>query len=337
MNPSSLVFGHQREVAYSLSEHFDSTTVITTEVNQEKELLTVIHSPWRQNARLRCVLKFLRIFLSQIRKEKPSVVFSHMTDLHAFIISPFCWIFGIRHYLWYAHASKSPYLYFAYPLLTGVLTSTSGSCPIKSSKVTKIGQAVPNEFNLPKTSNAPNVPPLRWYHIGRIDKSKRIELIVSAVREVRNLGFELSIDLIGKPSSGTNTFYFDSLKSQYSQPEYRDWVKFVAPVPRRAVPKTISQYDGLIHAFQGSLDKALVEAVFGRRIVLTINSEFWTEFSKETTAPNFEPPSLEAQLKQIVTTTSEPIEADIERRHKLAINRHSFDGWITKTIEILKK
>lgn len=337
MDASSLVFGHQREVVFALSRYFDSTSVITTEVALSSSPITVIHSPWRQNARMASAIKFLGIFLRHINRERPTVVFSHMTDLHALIISPICWVLGIRHYLWYAHASKSPFLYFAYPFLTGVLTSTSGSCPLSGSKVIKIGQAVPEMFDLSNSPNIPKMPPLRWYHIGRIDKSKNIEAVVNAVHKVRRLGFNLSLDLIGKPSSGKDNSYFEELKSRYREAEYRDWVRFIGPVERKLVPKAISQYDGLIHAFFGSLDKVLVEAVMSCRVVLTTNEEFWIEFNESTDALRFKVPSLENQLTQVMKATSESIVLEINRKHSIAVSNHSFDGWIERAAKILRK
>lgn len=337
MNPSSLVFGHQREVVFALSKYFDSTTVITTEIDHESSPIEVIHSPWQKNARVASALRFLGIFLRQIKREKPTVVFSHMTDLHALIISPVCRILGIRHYLWYAHASKSTYLYFAYPFVTGVLTSTSGSCPLSGSKVIRIGQAVPEVFDFSASPGLPKVPPLRWYHLGRIDKSKNIEAIVNAVHTVRGLGFELSLDLIGKPSNEENVNYFEMLKKKYSGAEYRDWVSFIGPVERKLVPNVISQYDGLIHAFYGSLDKVLVEAVMSRRIVLTTNNEFWSEFNETANSFGFKVPSLENQLTRVMQETSESMEAEIDRKYSIAVSKHSFDRWIERTAGVLRK
>lgn len=337
MSRSHLVFAHQPEVVLALSEYFDSTTVITTEIDRERSSIQVISSPWRNDARVISALKFLVIFLRQIIRERPTVVFSHMTDVHAMIISPLCWILGIRHYLWYAHASKSPYLYFAYPFLTGVLTSTSGSCPLRGSKVTNIGQAVPEVFNLSISSYVSTAPPLRWYHMGRIDQSKNIETIVNAVQKVRGLGFDLSLDLFGKPSNSANIGYFEELKRKYSEDEYQDWVRFMGPVERKLVPEIISQYDGLIHAFYGSLDKVLVEAVMSRRFVLTTNREFWLEFNGSTSNLRFRIPSLENQLTQLMQARPESIKSEIDRKHAIAVSNHSFGRWIEKVSMILRK
>ena len=81
-------------------------------------------------------------FLKFLGKYRKFIIFSHMTEVQSGIIAPISKLLGIRHLLWYAHKSKSKYLVWNNIFVDEILTSTSGSCPIKSHKIKPIGQGI---------------------------------------------------------------------------------------------------------------------------------------------------------------------------------------------------
>ena len=99
-----------------------------------------------------------------------------MTEVQSAVTSPFTKIFGIKHYLWYAHTSKSIYLRFSSLFVDGILTSTYGSCPIQKSNTFVIGQSIkPQQFQFHNHTLQKNK--INFIHVGRMDPSKEIEKI----------------------------------------------------------------------------------------------------------------------------------------------------------------
>jgi len=203
MSPTSLVLSHQPEVVMRLKSFFKSTTVVTAasyEIEAPSDL-EIISTNWKEGQRIRSALRFMQKTLPiLVFTKRPLVVFSHMTEVQSLLIAPICRLLGIRHFLWYAHASNSIWLNLASPFLTGVLTSTPGSCPLKGKKIHVIGQGVPVPAKS-QESNQIKIPPIRWYHVSRIDASKRIEIIGDSIREFREQGLIFSLDKNGKKSS----------------------------------------------------------------------------------------------------------------------------------------
>jgi len=337
MDSESLLFSHQRSVALKLSERFSRTTVLTADSKWQETGggIPIISSRWVPGKRFLSAVRFLWLVTPVILKDRGHiVVFSHMTEVQSLLIAPLCKLLGIDHYLWFAHARKSPYLLLAYPFLSGVITSTSGSCPVSGKKVHVIGQGI----HLMKTGvshQMPNIPPIKWYHIGRIDSSKRIELIIEAVKEARKCNDKLSVDFFGLPSESVSTLYYKSLIELSKGENYRSWLHFRGPISRNDIYKVSQMYDGFIHAFDGSLDKALLESVICRRVVVTLNNEFHREFADNIHGWGYANQNLGDQLIQTLSQKPDSILNLLESRYEIATNKHSLEGWIKRLYGVL--
>jgi len=339
MNPMSSVFSHQREVAVLLSRNFRNTFVITAEeIGAElSETLSLSSIVWKRRETLRNIMNFYSLAVPILfRKRKSLVVFSHMTEVQSFLIAPICWLLGIPHYLWYAHKSKSPFLFLSYPFLTGVITSTPGSCPIRGHKVHAIGQAIDHQV-FSAVKSIPKNPPLCWYHVGRFDESKQIHLIIEVFRELRSMGWKVTLDLYGEPSAGSsNQYYIDTLSS-VSLFADSNWFKYHGAITRTQLPKIAELHDGFVHAFQGSLDKAVLEGVMSKRVVVSINDEFLAEFGIQTESYRTLSEKLLSQMLQALNQSNEFQVKQIEARWKIAFMKHSLENWIEKLTKIVLK
>lgn len=333
MNRNSQLFSHQRALVERLSTKFQETTVISAERKtiDDPKGVNVLCTNWEHNRTVRNIINFLRISFKTVLHLKKSgdvVVLSHMTDLQALLISPLTKLLGIRHYLWYAHKKKSLYLRLSYPLLTGILTSTAGSCPLNGKKVFPIGQAIDiDQFK--RTEDEPRNPPLRWYTVGRIDPSKNLEMVVSAVKKLRKSGVRLRLDIFGEPSSLQSQEYASKLKQRYSDDINESWLKFRSSVLHDSLPFLANNYDGFIHAFMGSLDKSVLEATASRRLVATTNPEYIEDFGLETAG-------LEYQLGKFIRSDLKTNRDETLRRLDILASKHSAVGWLEKISTILR-
>ena len=138
------LLSHQVEAVNELSKYFGKVTVITGRVglHEVSGNVQILTSNWIAGKPLQSGLKFVLLATRFILRNRNTVVFSHMTEVQSALFCIPLRIFRVRHYLWYAHTYKSIYLTLNHFFTDGIITSTKGSCPIKSSKVFPVGKAI---------------------------------------------------------------------------------------------------------------------------------------------------------------------------------------------------
>lgn len=334
MDENDPVLSQQTQVVSKLLVHYSEVTVITGRIGKYRKSsnLTVISSDWIIGKNLKNALRFLQITIPILVKYRPQVIFSHMTEVQSFLISLITYFFRIKHYLWYAHTSKSFFLRWNHVFLSGIITSTPGSCPIVGAKVYPIGQAVDRDQFLFRDSNTPNLDKL--VHVGRFDRSKNVSLIISEVETARKKFPELTLTLIGSPSNSKEEEYAKSVKTGSKNAVTDGWIVFKSSISRNEIPGMLYQNDIFIHAFQGSLDKTLVEATMVGLPVVTINHEYHNEFGIWDKESNIQT-SLMKQIIFIKNLPSEKLVSELRIRREIAIKRHSLEKWIEKLVAVL--
>jgi glycosyltransferase involved in cell wall biosynthesis len=253
-----------------------------------------------------------------------------MADLQAAMIAPFARLANTRHFLWYAHSHKSFYLSWASIWLTGIVSSTQGSCPIQSEKVNLIGQSVNPRMFPPRELTSLNKNQL--IHIGRLDRSKNIELLIQSTLEIQNLCPNAKLTLIGSSANTESSSYFAELSKKYVLEIGSRSISFLPSMPRERLSAELRKHDIFIHGYKGSLDKTLVEATFSCIPVITINPEYNNIFG---TWSNLTSPTLYQEYSALHSMTSIEVINELHLRLKIAKSSHSSDQWIQKLSEIL--
>jgi len=336
MDEKHQVFSHQIDLVNKLASHFDNVTVLTGHVGvcRVSENVQVINFKWVSGKKVSSLLRFLRIFLKTVIKNKYSVLFSHMTSTHSAFTSPITKLLRLKHYLWYAHASNGVYLRVSKLLTNGIISSTPGSCPLVGEKIYPIGQSIDkNKFEKQQQSH---YPIKNLIHTGRLDPSKNIDLIIECVELLRKNYSELTLEIVGSPSSDLYKQYSQDLISKFSLAPYNSWLKFTPYIPREDLPKLLVGKDGFIHSFQGSLDKTLVEATFSGLPVLTINKEYLNIFGSWGSSHNYDDLTLESEALALFKLSEDDTKREIDRRYALAISQHEVTGWVDRLVKILK-
>lgn len=333
MNSTDPIFSHQLEAAQKLSQKFDETVVITSKPDEKNELnfIKVFSTGWLEGKNLRNSIFFYYVFFKVLIKNIPRgniVIFSHMTEVQSALVAPFTRLFRIRHFLWYAHASKSKYLSWCHFWLNGIITSTKGSCPIDSPKVLVVGQAISSIFFNHKRLA---IPPLtKLIHIGRFDPAKNLEAILKVVEKLHAMIPSIEFLQVGGPS---NSRY--EVSAIQLQEKYRgcSWINFSPNVSRAKIPEILSSSGCFIHAFSGSLDKSLLEATAARIPVVTINREYlhifgsWQESRKDI--------DLEHEYLFMTSLDKAKLLVELERRQQIVESHHSFHQWSDSIESIL--
>ena len=333
MDSTDPLLSHQYEAVAELSVKFNEITVITGRIGvvEKDASIRIISSDWAPGHRIRSVLRLLRVATPIILRGNYSSVFFHMTDVQAAILSPLIRLRHRRQYLWYAHTYKSSYLRWASTWVSGIITSTVGSCPIKGDRVIPIGQAI-DESKFP-------VLPFeklkldKLIHIGRFDKSKNIDLLVSEFKDLRKLFPEISLTLVGNSSNSESHSWAKKLIN-----DNRDYVDEAALTFRDAIlrsqfPDVLAENGCFFHAYTGSLDKTLIESTMMRVPVLTINPEYLSIFGSWSKRHQV---SLRDEYKALRSLSAKEMQGELERRLTMVKEKHSLVNWINQLNSLLK-
>lgn len=322
------LLAHQFQAVYRLAERFDRVTVITGVQRGTFPAgnVTIVNAEWIAGRRISSSFRFLRLALKTIRGRRPSVVFSHMTEVQSLLLSPFTRFLGIRHYLWYAHAHRSIYLRISEFMLDGIVTSTQGSCPVKRSKKLLIGQAI-DTYDF-KFKSKDDLKLNNLVHIGRFDPSKDISGILQSVESLQTNFPEIQFTQIGNPTSKKAKEYASLLKFTYNTR-----FLFLESVPRSEIPKVLTDYDCFIHAYIGSLDKSLVEATMLGLPVITLNKEYQKIFGTWSDRLDV---SLHDEYTALSNLELNDLRQKLIFRRRIAEKNHSLDNWVDKLTDILQ-
>lgn len=332
MDDSDPYLSHQSEIVRLLASNFSKITVITGRVGNHStpSNVEVISTNWVPGHRIRNALSFLRIAIPIIFFGSHQTIFSHMADLQAAVISPFAKVTRKRHFLWYAHAHKSIYLSWASIWVTGIISSTKGSCPIQNNKVFLIGQSINPKIFPPRKPINLNLD--QFIHVGRLDRSKNIDLLIRSIIEIKDLNPNVKLSLIGSTANTESSTYIAELQKTFHKEITNGTIAFFPSVSRETLAAEFNKYDIFIHGYTGSLDKTLIEATFSLMPVLTINPEYNEIFGtwSETTSP-----TLYQEYLALHKMSSFEIISRLQNKFNIALSSHSSDQWIHKLSAIL--
>ena len=340
MNSKSLVFSHQREVVRELSQFFETVEVFTTEVSSDPlpRKVKVSHIPWKVNSPLSNVVTVLKLLYPALIRNRNSVLFTHMTDVHSAILAPLTWLLKMRHVLWYAHANKSKYLIWSSFFVSKIVSSTPGSCNlgINNRKVLYINQGIDSK-NFPYFARSSKRLRMILYY-GRLDPSKNIHMFSDLVFELNRSPDKYSIDVFGRPANLESEKYFFDVASSRKAKSQKAPITFHDPIARALIPDIAKKYDIFLNLFSGSLDKTLIESTFMGMPVITWNREYCSQFGTWSNSSVSETLDFIIMEFEFINSLKETeLHKEINRRLELAIRNHSFEGWINRLVVVLKE
>lgn len=336
----SMLFAHQVEIVESLSPNFSLIFVLTRESNLDSKFaapsnVRVLTCPPQLRMQflyffwINFQLVYLRFFC------KVRTVFSHMTETSSLYIAFSARILGVYHVLWYAHTSRPLRLRLVTFFVNRILTSTKGSFPIRTWKVSAIGQAIDTTLFVPSTFRDFSKS-TRFIHIGRVDPSKNIHEIISLFLQLDLFATGHTLTIVGEPSSRHHSDYFNFLRNQYSELLLNGSLVFSGKIERNRIPSTIQNFDCFVHAFQGSLDKVLVESALLGLPIVSINGEFLREFGCWTEQSNINL-ELESELRSYLKSSTSERATLTQNRLEIAKANHSLVSWSKKVVTLLER
>ena len=271
------------------------------------------------------------------RQVKFASVFYFMTETSAAIFGIYFRIRGVKQVLWYAHAHLPLRLRLASLFMNSICSSTEGSMPIKNHKVAFLGQMV--DAKLFTYSPKPILNEMSLVHYGRFDESKNIKTLIKVARNIEKRRPFSTLTLIGSPTNLEALKYQKAVLEEFEQEITRGVIKVLPACKRSELPMLLMDFNIFVHAFQGSLDKSLVEATLIGIPAVTINGEYLSEFGTWSgKKPNdFSAPEefLEYELEHVMSLEKTILFKELAYRFQIAISKHSLDNWLRKINQVL--
>ena len=209
-------------------------------------------------------LEFYRILFRLLRQYHYDGCFAHMMPLFAVMAAPFLRLKNIPIVLWYAHKSVTPTLRMALLFVNRVVTPSPESFRIASSKARVIGHGIDTQRFIPRPQSNEENRPFTVLTVGRLSKSKRVEILIGAIALFRRQYPEMAIalNIVGTAATKADEAYVARLHQQVAQRSLSDIVRFIGSVPFQDVVACYQAADGFISVSDtGSLDKAVLEAM----------------------------------------------------------------------------
>ena len=250
-----------------LSKHVKAIDVITMRVGRYALPENVcVYSVGKEKgySEPRRFIEFYRIFFRLLRKNRYDGCFAHMMQLFAVMAAPFLRWQNIPLILWYAHKSVTPMLRLATFFADRIVTASPESFRIASPNVCVIGHGIDTDRFLPSPQVNEKNRPFTVLTVGRLSKSKRVEVLIDAVALFRQHYPEMPIclNIVGTTATAHDAAYVEYLHQFVLQQSLSDVVHFVGSVSFQEVVTWYQQADCFLSASDtGSLDKAVLEAM----------------------------------------------------------------------------
>jgi glycosyltransferase involved in cell wall biosynthesis len=339
-NSHSQVFSHQLPAIERIANKFQEVIVV---VPREKKInvaeisnslmtsknITIVEFPWSQGRPFKNVINLIRVTELLFKAKHIHTVFYFMTESYAAVLGPILKLKKVQQLLWYAHTSKPLHLILLKPFMNLICSSTSGSIPLKGKKVRLIGQMV-DETIFTKNDYDYRYR-YRLIHVGRLDPSKQIETLIKATLELQEIFPKIELYLYGSPTNDLGKQYISTLKAKYSKEIEMGLIKIMQPVKRDQLSSLYKNMGIFVHAFQGSLDKTVVEATLSGLPVASLNQEYTKEFGNWASRPK----SLAAEITSIYELSQRCLKYQISKRRNLALKNHSLSQWARQIEELL--
>lgn len=299
---------------YELSKKFDYIEVLTLEKGEFNLPDNVIINSVNNlgtNKFSRAFCLYIKFFSSVIRF-KPNYCFSHMNTLFILMTGGFLKIFGIKTSLWYAHPSMNTKLKIASYFSDTIITSLKSSYPIKHSDCLVIGQAIDTNLFSNKPINKSQDLPIIF--VGRVSRSKRIDLLIENFKRLGNIQNQLHI--YGPEITNHDQRCKLELLELIEKLNLKGKVLFKGSVDRKSLPKIYSNSIMHINLTQkGFGDKVALESMSCGIPTIYANSDFNefipTEISKHLYFEN----DLSEKIKALLAL-------DESKRNEIGIKLH---------------
>lgn len=267
-------------------------------------------------------------------------VFCHMNPEYAILVAPLAKLFGKKVVSWYVHKQVSWRLKIMNWLADVILTASEESCRLKNRKKIKVvGHGIDTERFKPS-----EIKQAKGKFIiltaGRISPIKDYETLIEAIEILKSKGQanNLEVQIVGEPGLESQQDYLEKLRQMTENKELGDEIKFFGPVPYSRILPYYQNCDLFVNlSGTGSLDKAVLEAMACRKLVLTSNEAFigiLGRINNNLTLAERDPKALAEKINWAKNLPESEKEAIGEVLRREVVENHSLDNLADKILEV---
>ena len=285
--------------------------------------------------------EFYRILFGLLRQHHYQACFAHMMQLFAVMGAPVLKLYRVPITLWYAHKATGRVLQLAEKLVDHVVTSTPEGFRLPSRKVQIIGQGIDTEMFKPaEQASFTSQKPFALISVGRIAPVKRLEIIMSAVKALREQGLtDVRLLLVGDVAP-QDAAYGERLRQMVADYQLYYMVMFAGGMPYEAVVSAYQHADVMVNmSATGSMDKAVLEAMACGLPVVTANEAFKSLLSPWVDllyVPPESPEVLSVRLKQLALMSAQERAALGAALRQIVVEQHSLTHLTDQLMTIFK-
>ncbi len=282
--------------------------------------------------------RFYRYIWSE-RKNYDSV-FVHMNPIYAVLGGIFWRLLGKKIVLWYTHKNVDLKLRIAEKFTHNILTASKESFRLKSNKVKIMGHGIDTEKFKPVNENKKQLDFIRIVTVGRISPVKDYETLVSAVQATVQENILVHVEVIGDVGTPEQKEYLHNIKTIIKEKKLENRFSFIGSIPNKELPQYLERADVFINmSHTGSLDKAILEAMAVKLLILTCNEALLGVLGEYSDILVFTKGDFDelAQKISFVQNMDEQKKEEITKRlRNIVIEKHNIEKLMIKIVDILK-
>ncbi|PIR53730.1 hypothetical protein COU75_04425 [Candidatus Peregrinibacteria bacterium CG10_big_fil_rev_8_21_14_0_10_42_8] len=315
-----LGFFHQWIEAFS--ERIDSVVVVGQKVGRHSFSSNVSVQSLRKEEGKSVIVQVLRSYGLFWKKRKDyDTVLVHMTPIWILIGAPLWILMRKRMYLWYEIKRGSWKLSLAMLLVRKVFAATEHGIPHSSKKLVVVGHGIDTEI-FAKTLTHSDGPVVS---LGRITRIKNYDVILRAFAE---LPADLQLFIAGGTVTDADILEEKRLSDLARELGIEDRVShgWVAP---DTVPDILQGARLFLHASQGGLDKAILQAMSCGCPCVSTSVAAKSSLPEECVASE---DSMAAQAKALLELSDHDQEALSDELHSIVEHTHSLPTCIDRLV-----
>ena len=271
--------------------------------------------------------------------------FVHMVPIFGVMLAPLLRLKGIPVLQWYTHKHTSLILRLICYFANHILTASHESVSLKSPKILVTGHGIDIDLFRPENTKNKDIKSLRKAKkiitVGRISPVKKLDVLISIARELRQNGLAFELSIIGEARGNQGEAYLTALKRKVKENNLEQFVHFVGSIPRRELPNWYQNADFFINlCVTGGLDKAVMEAMCCYTPILTSNTTFKPMLKQIAPATFLSKNDKKELLNGIKYWLGLPEHEknDVVKKMRLWVeNNHSLTAFVDKVFAIFKR
>ncbi len=318
-----------------ISKKFEKTTVICLEKGEHQLSPDIkILSLGKEEGKSR--LKYIINFYKYIWRERKNydAVFVHMNQEYL-LLGGWLWqIWGKKVFMWRNHYAGSFLTYVAGLFCKEVFYTSKFSYTAKFKNAVMMPVGI-DESSLMADTQIERISKSILF-LGRLDSSKKPEILLKALNIVSNKGLNFSVSFVGGPSD-PNSKYPEELADLAKTLNIQDKVVFVGSVPNTETFRFYRSHEIFVNCSRsGMFDKTILKACASGCLVLATSKDF-----ESLVGPEFS--FSDDDYNKLADKLIEFLSMDLSEKEKLVIKlqsiikNHSLPILVEKLMEHIRR